>query len=132
MSKRIVRSLIIYLLLGLNFLFQGYKLISTPHLSEKHLLGGWLTYLVGITLGAAMGLSFGGFLEYSNKTDDVENKCGQYVISFITREGSYFPCGLPKGHDGGHRASGNCIKHGPYVGEVGAVPQCPYYPNCIQ
>ena len=59
-----------------------------------------------------------------------ENVCGACVIHFIAREGSFFPCALTKGHSGGHRASGTCFKHGPYVGDIGAVPQCPHWPTC--
>lgn len=57
-------------------------------------------------------------------------KCGACVITFIAREGLFFPCARPKGHDGGHRASGNCFKHGVYLGMEGQVPQCPKWPDC--
>ena len=58
--------------------------------------------------------------------------CRECVIHFIAREGSFFPCALEKHHIAvGHRAAGNCFKHGPYLGEIGAVPQCPKWPDCI-
>lgn len=58
------------------------------------------------------------------------NVCNECVVSFIAREGSYFPCALPKGHDGGHRAAGTCHKHGRYYGKVGKVPRCRQFPDC--
>ena len=57
--------------------------------------------------------------------------CGEYVQHLIAGA-SYYPCALPKGHDGGHRAGGTCFKHGTYLGEVGAVPECPQWPTCVQ
>ena len=63
-----------------------------------------------------------------------QEKCGKCVIhfiDFIAREGSFYLCDLPKGHEGGHRASGNCFKHGYYLGEVDSVPDSvPHCPQC--
>ena len=53
--------------------------------------------------------------------------CGEFAASFIPREGMYFTCVLPKGHDGEHRAGGTCVAHGPYVMEhTGEPPRCPH------
>ena len=55
--------------------------------------------------------------------------CGAVVIHLIAGA-SWFPCALLKGHEGGHRAVGNCFKHGYYLGEECAFPQCPQWPKC--
>ena len=57
--------------------------------------------------------------------------CGAVVISFIAGA-SWFPCALSAGHVGGHRAAGNCFKHGYYLGEEGSVPHCPKWPECVE
>jgi hypothetical protein len=56
-----------------------------------------------------------------------EPKCGEFVCSHIAREGSWFPCVLPKGHDGlAHFSGGNCFTHGPYVSKMPwRPPACP-------
>ena len=51
--------------------------------------------------------------------------CGIPVAVHIAREGSYFPCALPKNHVGDHCAAGRCHIHGPYLGEAEKVPRCP-------
>ena len=51
--------------------------------------------------------------------------CGIPVAVHIAREGSYFPCALPKNHDGDHCAAGRCHIHGPYLGKAEKVPRCP-------
>jgi hypothetical protein len=65
------------------------------------------------------------------ETGGTEPLCGEFVTHMIAGA-SWFPCGDKKGHEGGHRGAGNCFKHGVYLGEVGAVPQCPQWPNCAQ
>jgi hypothetical protein len=57
--------------------------------------------------------------------------CGAVVISFIAGA-SWFPCALSAGHVGGHRAAGNCFKHGYYLGEERSVPHCPKWPECVE
>ncbi len=65
-----------------------------------------------------------------------EEHCGEFAASFIPRWGWFFPCFLPKGHEGGpesHRAGGECTKHGKYVMEqYGQPPQCPKWPDCAK
>jgi len=73
-----------------------------------------------------------GLTQHGPRETVPAEKCGACVISFIAREGSFFPCALSKGHDGGHRAAGNCFKHGEYLGKVDSVPQCSQWPECIQ
>ena len=60
--------------------------------------------------------------------------CRQFVCSHIVREGSWFPCALPKGHEGDqHYAGGTCFTHGPYVNErPGCPPACPKCDNTIR
>lgn len=58
-----------------------------------------------------------------------EPTCNEVVCHLIAGA-SWFLCALPKGHDGGHRALGNCFKHGPYYGEQGIPPRCPGWPEC--
>jgi len=57
--------------------------------------------------------------------------CGE-VVAHLIAGASWFPCALPKGHEGGHRAAGNCFTHGAYLGEPSAVPQCPKWPECTK
>jgi hypothetical protein len=57
--------------------------------------------------------------------------CGEHVITLIAGA-SWISCALDKGHEGGHRGKGDCFRHGEYFGDVGAFPQCPQYPTCIQ
>ena len=54
------------------------------------------------------------------------------VVAHLIAGASWFACALPKGHEGGHRASGNCFTHGEYLGEPFSVPQCPKWPECTQ
>ena len=56
--------------------------------------------------------------------------CGE-VVQYLIAGASWFPCALPKGHEGGHRAASSCLAHGPYLGEVNAAPQCPQWPECV-
>ena len=60
--------------------------------------------------------------------------CGAFVCSFIAREGSWFPCALPKGHeDSKHYSGGNCFTHGKYVAKLPWVPpSCPQCGNDIK
>jgi hypothetical protein len=63
----------------------------------------------------------------------MDDQCGEYAASFIPRWGTYFSCVLPKGHEGEHRAGGECFKHGKYVMEhFGETPKCPKWPDCIK
>jgi hypothetical protein len=63
----------------------------------------------------------------------MDDHCGEFAASFIPRWGEYFSCVLQKGHDGEHRAGGECVKHGKYVMEhTGQVPQCPKWPDCAK
>lgn len=63
----------------------------------------------------------------------MEEICGEYAASLIPRRGEFFCCVLPKGHDGKHRAGGECFKHGKYVMEhTGQTPQCPQWPDCTK
>lgn len=57
--------------------------------------------------------------------------CGE-VVTHLIAGASWYPCALPKGHEGGHRAAGSCVAHGDYLGEVGAPPQCPKWPACVK
>lgn len=65
------------------------------------------------------------------KDDVKEMKCGRVVVTFIAREGSFFPCALELGHVGDCRAAGTCFKHGKYLGHPHQVPQCPQWPECV-
>jgi hypothetical protein len=54
------------------------------------------------------------------------------VVAYLIAGALWFACALPKGHkEEGHRAAGNCFKHGPYLGKPSSVPQCPKWPDCI-
>ena len=57
-----------------------------------------------------------------------EDQCGEFVCSFIAREGSWFPCALAKYHDGPHHSGGNCFTHGKYATRLPGVP--PACPQC--
>ena len=62
------------------------------------------------------------------KVDEMSQElklCGEFVKSFIAREGSFFPCALEKGHEGAHQMGGTCFRHGAYVGD-----NCPHWPTC--
>ena len=53
--------------------------------------------------------------------------CGEFAASFIPRWGTYFPCVLPKGHEGEHLAGGDCFAHGPFIMQhFGEPPHCPH------
>lgn len=58
--------------------------------------------------------------------------CGKHAASFIPRWGQYFSCVLPPEHDGECRPGGECVAHGPYVGEPNVPPQCPKWPACLK
>ena len=59
--------------------------------------------------------------------------CGEFAASLIPREGMYYPCVLPKGHEGEHRTGGECLAHGPYIMEhFGQPPQCQKWPECVK
>lgn len=94
-----------------------------------------LTILFALALIASVGprsstRSSGHMKTARGITPEVE-PCGACVAHYIAREGSFYPCALLKGHNGKHRAAGNCFKHGPYLGQGGTVPQCPQWPSCI-
>ncbi len=55
-------------------------------------------------------------------------ECGECVCHLIAGH-SWFPCALPKGHGGGHRAMGKCFEHGEYLGEPESPPRCPDCPE---
>jgi hypothetical protein len=64
---------------------------------------------------------------------NTEEICGEFAADFIPRWGWSFPCVLPKGHDGEHRAGGECLRHGYYVMEhSNEPPQCPKWPKCAE
>jgi hypothetical protein len=55
------------------------------------------------------------------------------VVTHLIAGASWFTCALLKGHkEVGHRAAGNCLKHGPYLGDPWSVPQCPKWPDCAR
>lgn len=41
-----------------------------------------------------------------------------------------FACVLAEGHERECCPGGNCVAHGPYVGEPNVFPQCPRWPCC--
>ncbi len=57
-----------------------------------------------------------------------EGACGECVCHHIAGY-SWFPCALPRGHEGGHRARAECFEHGVYLGEPWAPPRCPRCPE---
>ena len=59
-----------------------------------------------------------------------EEACREYVCHLIAGC-SWYPCALPKGHEGGHRAEGECFEHGAYLGEPGCPPRCPSCPEPV-
>lgn len=81
--------------------------------------------------GAVEALHKAGFVVKSAEPNKEETEpCKEFVQHFIAGA-SWYLCVLEKGHEGGHRAGGTCFRHGSYVGDVDAVPQCPHWPTCV-
>jgi hypothetical protein len=59
-------------------------------------------------------------------------KCGHFAASWIPREGLYFSCVLPEGHEGECRPGGSCKAHGEFVGLPHQTPLCPRWPDCVK
>lgn len=60
-----------------------------------------------------------------------QSLCGEFV-AYLIAGASWFTCALPKDHkEKEHRAAGNCLAHGPYLGEPNTPPQCPQWPKCV-